>query len=400
MSVTRLAISDAPPSHERARDWVEVPSAWLDALVIAMSVAPIEQGPEPVLSAVLTRLAPLLPGFALGASLVLDGGKRAYVRLGCASEARDASVDEGSIFAGLAHELLLPLDAHGSCLHLAYDEAQTLDERRAEVRFVERIALALSAALRQSSALLRAREQSEELRALQAQVVQAEKLASLGQIAAGVVHELNNPLSSIVAYSDYLQRKASLLGLEPDDVERLRRIHEAAERLRRFSRDLVTYARPSKSIASVVNVRDVLEQSLVFCEHVLDEAHTRVETSLPFEPAMIKGVSGELTQVFINLVTNACHAMPLEGGVLRVSTHVTEQTVEIAFADNGHGVDAEHLAKIFEPFFTTKIEGSGTGLGLSIVRSIIERHGGSVLADSAPGNGTCITVRLPCYREA
>jgi PAS domain S-box-containing protein len=232
------------------------------------------------------------------------------------------------------------------------------------------------------------------LKTLERQVLQAEKLATLGQIAAGVVHELNNPLTSITVYADYLLKKLDRPGNDPGDVEKLRKITDASARMLRFTRDLVTYARPSGEERDLVIVDDVIAESLSFCEHVLSRAKVRVATDFGTPPP-IRANRGQLQQVFINLITNAAQSLPKKGGGLRVATQAENDAVRVIFADDGCGIRSKDLPKIFEPFFTTKEPGSGTGLGLSIVRSIVERHGGRVTVASDEQQGSEFVLVFP-----
>jgi len=234
-----------------------------------------------------------------------------------------------------------------------------------------------------------------EVRKLEEQIIQAEKLATLGQLAAGVVHELNNPLTSISVYGEYLHKKGLREDAPEGDVEKLRRIVQSAERILRFTRDLVTYARPSIEEPRALDVHEVLEQAAVFCEHVLGDASASVDKSYVDDAPKILGVRGQLHQVFINLITNACHAMPEGAGRLELSTRVEEKRVVVLVRDNGSGIPAEQLDRIFEPFFSTKGQGKGTGLGLSIVRNIVQQHGGAIDVRSEPGRGTTFVVSLP-----
>jgi len=223
----------------------------------------------------------------------------------------------------------------------------------------------------------------------------------LGQIVAGFVHELNNPLTSIIAYTDYLKRRSlSRAEGDPnaaDEFERLRRIGEAADRILKFSRDLVAYARPSRNVPAPVDLQEVVQKALVFCEHELQLSGVKV-TSLDLDalPA-VRGNRGQLTQVFVNLFTNAAHAMRANGGELRItaSTSAASDSVVVDVADQGVGIPKQDLAQIFEPFFTTKSDGQGSGLGLSIVNDIVRSHGGTLKAESEPGHGTVFRVELP-----
>ncbi len=251
------------------------------------------------------------------------------------------------------------------------------------------LAIQLGAALAQR----RARADSAKL---EEQIVQAEKLATLGQLAAGVVHELNNPLTSISAYGEYLHAKHAQRGGDPGDVEKLRRIVQSADRILRFTRDLVTYARPSTEPAQELSLREVVEQAVVFCEHLVREVGA--EVTIDVEPPLptVSGVRGQLHQVVINLLTNACHAVPEGAGQLRVQLRsISSARVELRVGDNGSGIP-EHLHEaIFQPFFSTKGQGKGTGLGLSIVRNIVQHHGGTIRVESVLGQGAAFVVALP-----
>ncbi|MEM9068260.1 MAG: ATP-binding protein [Myxococcota bacterium] len=234
-----------------------------------------------------------------------------------------------------------------------------------------------------------------ELHRLESQILQAEKLATLGQLAAGVVHELNNPLTSISVYAEYLHSKGERENADAADVEKLRRIVQAAERILRFTRDLVTYARPSTEQPRELTVAEVLDQSLVFCEHVVGEAGTSVEKNYEEPLPSVLGVRSQLHQIFINLITNACHAMPMGAGKLMLEAISDEHGVTICVRDNGAGIPHDQLESVFEPFFSTKGEGKGTGLGLSIVRKIVQQHDGRIEIESILGEGTTFRVWLP-----
>jgi PAS domain S-box-containing protein len=236
---------------------------------------------------------------------------------------------------------------------------------------------------------------------LERQVIQAEKLATLGQLAAGVVHELNNPLTSITVYADYLARKLERAGprargpFDAADGEKLRRILEGAERILAFARALVQYARPSGEQPDTVALNDVVRQALFLCEHVVAGVQLDVELAERLPP--VSGVRGQLIQVVINLVTNAVQALPSPAlGRIAVRTLAPAAAeVAIVVEDTGSGIRAEDRERIFEPFFTTKADGKGSGLGLSIVRGIVERHRGTIAVDSLPGRGSIFTVTLP-----
>jgi PAS domain S-box-containing protein len=232
----------------------------------------------------------------------------------------------------------------------------------------------------------------ERLRQLERQVIQAEKLSTLGQLAAGVAHELNNPLTSIGVYADYLAKR---LAGEPGDAERARKIVEGAERIQRLTQGLVSYARPSMGERAPVDLNDVVAQALSFCEHVVTSSQARLETSYGPSLPLVGASRRQLQQVVINLITNAFHAMAGRSGSVRVATRRDGAQVAVVVADDGAGIAPAHRARIFEPFFTTKREGRGTGLGLSIVKNIIEAHDGTVRFESELEGGTTFIVSLP-----
>jgi signal transduction histidine kinase len=237
----------------------------------------------------------------------------------------------------------------------------------------------------------------EAKRVLAAQMVQADKLASLGQIAAGIVHELNNPLTSIVAYSEYLVKRwlSRRDAVDPHELERLQRISDSANRLLRFTRDLVTYARPASDPWMPISLHGIVEQAVMFCEHLLAENKTTVVRAYCEKELSVRGSPEQLTQVFVNLFTNACQAMAA-GGTITVATELeSDRAVRVVVQDAGHGIDAAHLGHVFSPFFTTKAAGRGTGLGLSIVKSIIDAHEGRIWAESEPQQGARFIIVLP-----
>ncbi len=235
-----------------------------------------------------------------------------------------------------------------------------------------------------------------EIRELERRIVHAEKLATVGQLAAGVVHELNNPLTSISVYSDYLLKQAQADGGRPSDVHKLKRIHESADRILRFSRELLAYARPQQEEPHVLDVRQLIESSLEYCDHLITQRGVSVELDLSPELPSMLGVSAQLQQVLVNLITNACDAMPEGAGKLILRANEGERSsVEIRVIDNGSGISPDHVSRVFEPFFSTKGEGHGTGLGLSIVRNIVELHNGQVALQSEIGHGTTFVLTFP-----
>jgi signal transduction histidine kinase len=367
---------------------------WRDVLLALALDLPLESGPGEVVERFLDGLAALLPQLALGACVITEPGERPLVSVRLPPGGSDAMQrDPTRLFPLLREERVVPLD-DASTFHVGANEVLA----PLDWQIAERAALVLGRSLARAQRVRRIRGSARNLERLQAHVIQSEKLASLGQIVAGVVHELNNPLTSIIAYAEYLTRKAQSRLPQADaedDLERLRRIQEAAGRILRFSRDLVAYARPSNEIPGPVSLSDVIDKALVFCEH--EFAGIAVERELPPMLPAIRGVAGSLTQVFVNLFTNAAHAMASGGGrlTLRAEIDLGARAVHLEVADSGRGIEPEHLPLVFEPFFTTKSEGRGTGLGLSIVRGILDALGGTIEVQSVLGEGTVFSLTLP-----
>ncbi len=404
-------VTERDALSSRARLLEVMPVEWLDQLLVASLELPLARGERAVVESLVRSVAAILPSYAVGACFVpeLDAAQIEPLIVGQIPEGmreRTMGADPTRIFPGLSYEhvVLLPGSRTGSTLHLASDDHELDPDGSPAVRLVERAAMVLGRALPNAQAIATARAGGQRsTTAVEQRMMQADKLATFGQVAAGVVHELNNPLTSIVAYSDYLIRKAvEFGGREVDDVERLRRISESANRMLRFTRELVSYARPSSGPAGPVALHSVIDRAIAFCEHVLSAAKMAVERVYGPDVLTIRAVSEQLVQVFVNLITNACQASPSSGGRLVVTTSIApdydpagRRVVVVVVEDNGTGIASEHTPHVFAPFFTTKDEKNGTGLGLSIVKSIVESHDGGIRVDSQLGRGTRFVIELP-----
>jgi signal transduction histidine kinase len=378
-----------------------VPAAWLDRLLVALIDLPITNGERAVVEAVVDAVGGILPSYAVGACLGPEVGSRpASEPLVVKRAPRYANEESGEfdptrMFPGMSHEYVAGVPGStGSTFHVASDEHELEPDSSPAVHLVERAAMALGRALRSARSATVQREDG-----LDARMIQADKLATFGQIAAGVVHELNNPLTSIVAYSEYLIRKAAADGRgDPEDVERLRRIHESANRMLRFTRDLVSYARPSTGVAGTVVLHEVIDLAIAFCEHVFAASSVRAERRFSPDVGTVRGANEQLVQVFVNLLTNACQAAPERGGRVVIATSYEPnqlRPIVVEVEDNGSGIAPEHLPHVFAPFFTTKVHKNGTGLGLSIVRSIVDGHDGTIRVESHLGRGTRFLMEFP-----
>jgi len=232
----------------------------------------------------------------------------------------------------------------------------------------------------------------ETLHHTQQELLHKERLASMGQLAAGIAHEINNPLSTILLFSDVLYKEASKDDPRRDDLQML--LNEAT-RCRRIVADLLNFTRQQEVLAQETDVHATLEKVM---ESICGQpGFAKVEFVHHFSPdlPLIQADPVQLQQVFINLFNNAAEAME-DGGTITITTQpVDGQWVEIQISDTGCGIPEESLGRLFTPFFTTKPVGKGTGLGLSIVYGIIKMHRGQIHVQSQVGKGTTFTVTLP-----
>jgi two-component system NtrC family sensor kinase len=383
-----------------------VPAAWLDRLLAAVVELPLVAGDRAVVEAMVDAVASILPSCAVGVCFVPLGQTPIYVkRLPEGAAEGVAGIDPTRLFPELAHEHVTPLagSTTGSTMHVASRDDE-LGRSAPAANLADRAAHALGRALEHASESSALAGAQSDVRVLEQQLIQTDKLATFGQIAASVVHELNNPLTSIVAYSDLLIRKALSRGpaQDQDDLERLRRIVESANRMLRFTRDLTSYARPSAGKTGPVVLHAIIDQAIAFCEHVLAEARVQVERSYGADVLTVHGASEQLVQVFVNLLTNASQAVTPDGGIVRIGTSLdgSGRRVLVVVEDNGTGIAAEHLPHVFAAFFTTKSHRHGTGLGLSIVKSIVERHDGGIRVETAAPHGTRFVLELPCGQRS
>jgi two-component system NtrC family sensor kinase len=232
----------------------------------------------------------------------------------------------------------------------------------------------------------------ETLRATEQQLIQSEKLASVGQLAAGVAHEINNPLGTILLFADIMRKELPLGDPRREDVEM---IIEEATRCKTIVSDLLNFARQNEVLAQSTDVNMLLDETIdeITVQPVFEDVEIvrELESGLP----SIQADPAQLREVFVNLMTNAAEAME-GGGTLVVRTGEAEdEMISISFQDTGCGIPEANLSKIFTPFFTTKPIGKGTGLGLAIVYGIIKMHRGQIYVESEEGVGSTFTITLP-----
>ena len=235
---------------------------------------------------------------------------------------------------------------------------------------------------------------------MEAQLIQSEKLAAVGQLVSGVAHELNNPLTSIAGLSEFLLEQKEL---GTKDRGHLRVIHEQADRAGRIVRNLLTFARKGPAEQARVDLNDVIQRTLVLMSYDLKLKDIAIEKDLSPDLPPVLGDRHALQQVILNLLTNAAHAAaehrPVRPPTIRVATWWDDR-VHIRIGDSGAGIPDDVVPHLFTPFFTTKEQGSGTGLGLSITYSIVESHGGHITLERPVDSGAVFLVDLPPAAEA
>lgn len=228
---------------------------------------------------------------------------------------------------------------------------------------------------------------------LEANLIQSEKLAAVGQLAAGVAHEINNPLSAVIANAQLLRR--DLPANATDALESVQLIETAGLRASQVVRNLLGFARKEQYEFQMLDLNETILNSLSLVKHELVTHQTEVELNLSENLPMVNASRDHLQSVWINIILNALDSIQHGEGKIAISTVHTSKEFQIAISDNGVGISADKVSKIFEPFFTTKAPGRGTGLGLSVCHRIIKQHGGYIQVDSLINVGTKFTIILP-----
>jgi two-component system, NtrC family, sensor kinase len=397
-SVSGLVLPEEQASASHTIQLAEVPSRQLDRLLVLGNDLPVTEGEDTLLQAFVDALAALVPGHAVAVIVGEGDGRKSFrsderaQRTSHTSAPPSREVEKVKLFSQHPIERAVRMPETDAVLFVASDDATLASDAAPAVQLAHRALFVLESARER----MRMREQLSQLNAM---LVQSDKLASFGQLAAGMVHEINNPLTSIIAYSDFLAKRA-IARQDSEDVERLRRIGESAQRMLKLSRDIVSYARPSPATEQPVVLSSVIDQAFAFCEHLFEANGVKVDRTFGDGVLPVRGRPEQLAQVFVNLFTNACHAMPEKGGHVYITTELSpdEARVKVTVGDNGHGISQSNLDRIFQPFFTTKDERQGTGLGLAIVKRIVESHNGRVDVSSS-SSGTRFVIWLPAATE-
>ena len=278
-----------------------------------------------------------------------------------------------------------PVGIMGMCSHLGYEYSSN----------DENLLVAISRQLATTIEKVRLYEETcrayEDLRRTQEQLLQSEKMSAVGQLIAGVAHELNNPLTAILGYAELLESE----GLNTRAQDYVSKLFKQAQRTHRVVQNLLSFARQRKPQREEVDVRKVLDETLALRDYDLKTNNIRVEREAPSEPLMVVADPHQIEQVFLNILNNAVDAILETGrtGQVRIRVYSQNGHVCTKFTDDGPGL--KDPKRIFDPFYTTKSVGKGTGLGLSICYGIVKEHGGDITANNAPEGGAVIEVRLP-----
>jgi two-component system NtrC family sensor kinase len=238
---------------------------------------------------------------------------------------------------------------------------------------------------------------AERDKELQQELYLSSRLASVGELAAVVAHEINNPLTGILGFSQRLLRKST-----DEEISRdLERIHSEAQRAAKVVQNLLTFARRREPEKEYSDINDILQKALELRAYELKTSNIEVATDFTPDLPRVMVDFRQIQEVFLNIILNAEQVMTEanRGGKLTIKTREIKDHIRVSFTDDGPGIPAEHLDKLFDPFFTTRGERGGTGLGLSVCHGIVTEHGGRVYAKSKPGQGTTFFVQLPLPSE-
>lgn len=236
----------------------------------------------------------------------------------------------------------------------------------------------------------------ETLKSTQQQLIQSEKLSAVGEFVAGVAHELNNPLTAVMGFSEILKNT----DVDPQHRRHLDMIHKSAQRCQKIVQSLLSFARRHPPERKPVSINKLIEDVLEIVAYQLRTSNIQVIPQLDTHPPVVMADAHQVQQVLINIINNARQAIEAHqpDGWIKISTAATGSTLRVSIEDNGPGISEANLKKIFDPFFTTKQVGQGTGLGLSLCYGIIHEHGGAIKAASRLGEGTTFTIELPALQ--
>jgi signal transduction histidine kinase len=348
-------------------------------LTCLYGIARLVAQPEVLLEEVLQKIVKLLPPGWLypeiaTARIILDG--RSYL----APKFQEKDFKQSA-------DIVVDDKKRGMVEVIYLEEKPELDEGP----FLNEERSLIDAIAREVALFIERREGEEEKSQLQNQLMHADRLATIGQLAAGVAHELNEPLGNILGFAQLVSKSSEL---SPQLTQDVGKIINASLHAREVVKKLIIFARQMPTKKSKLNLNQIVEEGLYFFESRCAKEGIELVRKFSINLPEITADPTQLHQVLVNLVVNAIQAMP-DGGKLTIETLSKDGYISLIVEDTGAGMSDEILRQIFNPFFTTKEVGEGTGLGLSVVHGIVSSHGGIIKADSAVGKGSRFEVQLP-----
>jgi signal transduction histidine kinase len=311
-----------------------------------------------------------------------------------AESARDHGRDISGLLAVLA---VLSVPVIGLCELFLDPQGTQLRPYRVSVAMIGILLLGICVFLRQMllaremrRLLIESKENLKNLQRAQRQLIQKERLAGVGQLVAGVAHELNNPLTAVIGYSDLLVEQASNDGSR----QKLERLGTEARRIKKIIDNLLSFARPQSERRHALDIAEVVRESLMLCDYQLRKAGISVELDFAPDLPRIEINGGQFKQVFVNLFTNCANALEQsEEKKIRVEGRLENEKVVVRFKDSGPGF--KDVSRAFDPFYTTRPVGQGTGLGLSVCYGMVKEHNSNIYAENLEPNGAAVTIEMP-----
>ena len=242
----------------------------------------------------------------------------------------------------------------------------------------------------------RVQERTQELQRIQDQLVRAGKMVALGELAAGVAHEINNPLTGVLTFSSLMLKKVDENHPWKKDLEN---IVQQTTRCRNIVRGLLDFARQRKPDKKEWDIHTIINQTVTLVENQARFQNIKINKQFKTDMPLLFIDADQIQQVFMNIIINAADAMAGDGGTLTIKTNIKDGIAEVSFTDTGCGMTKEHLSKLFAPFFTTKETGKGTGLGLAISYGIVQSHNGDIDVESEVGKGSTFRIKLPVEKQ-
>lgn len=309
------------------------------------------------------------------------------------------------VFQGIRSTMCVPIKTKDKILGILYvdTKGKVISFSKADLEMLTAISHQASVAIDNAQLFADVKKANQELKQQQDQLIEAEKLSALGKLASGVAHEINNPMTSIMGYSELtvseLKRQPFTEKETKECLEFVEIVLSEAHRCQSIVQTLLQFGRRTKEETVLLDLNKPIEAALLVAKFHIGKSRVEIIKELAPGLPQISANANQLQQVFLNLIVNARDAME-KGGTLKITSRkIDDHWVEVSFADTGCGIPEDKLEMIFKPLYTTKEEGKGTGLGLSITQDIVERHKGKIEVKSIVGKGTTFTIQLPAAQK-